>query len=143
MSDGTCSVDGGPRGRRKREWCGTHYQRWRKYGDPLGRPNPKPERFCTVDGCGTGGKLTRGWCIKHYYAWLRYGDPLGKAGPGKRNGVAPRVRVECSIDGCTDLDYAHGWCSKHWQRWRKTGDPLATKVIMGDDEARFWSKVNR
>jgi len=34
MTQGTCSVCGGE-GRVIRGWCSAHYQRWRKYGDPL------------------------------------------------------------------------------------------------------------
>jgi HNH endonuclease len=34
-------------------------------------------------------------------------------------------------------------CGKHYTRWRVHGDPLFTLVIVGDDEARFWSKVDR
>lgn len=35
-----------------------------------------------------------------------------------------------------------GWCPRHYQRLRTTGK-LTTKRIMNDDEARFWSKVDR
>lgn len=35
-----------------------------------------------------------------------------------------------------------GWCQKHYQRLRSTGS-LTVKRIMNDDEARFWSKVDR
>jgi hypothetical protein len=38
---------------------------------------------------------------------------------------------------------ARGMCSKHYNRWRRHGDALATPVIVGDDEARFWSKVSK
>jgi hypothetical protein len=31
----------------------------------------------------------------------------------------------------------------HYQRWRQSGDPTATTVIVGDDEARFWSHVGK
>jgi hypothetical protein len=34
-------------------------------------------------------------------------------------------------------------CCTHYARWRKYGDPLITKRIIGDIEARFWSKVDR
>jgi len=47
----------------------------------------------------------------------------------------------CTI--CGDPHYGHGLCSKHYQRKRKHGDPLITKLIIGDDRARFEAKVDR
>lgn len=38
---------------------------------------------------------------------------------------------------------ARGWCNVHYRRWLRTGDPLLVKVIHGDVEARFWSKVDK
>lgn len=32
---GGCAVEGCDRARFRREWCGMHYARWRRYGDPL------------------------------------------------------------------------------------------------------------
>lgn len=32
---------------------------------------------------------------------------------------------------------------KHYMRWKRTGDPVAMTLIRGDDEARFWSKVDK
>jgi hypothetical protein len=37
---------------------------------------------------------------------------------------------------------ARGWCNPHYQRWYRYGDPLVQKRIHGDDEARFFSRVN-
>lgn len=48
----------------------------------------------------------------------------------------------CTIDGCDNPHMARGWCSKHWKRWRSTGDPLTVKRVIGDDETRFWMKVD-
>ena len=36
----TCKVNGCERPAHSRGWCPTHYQRWRKYGDPLGNVRP-------------------------------------------------------------------------------------------------------
>jgi hypothetical protein len=38
---------------------------------------------------------------------------------------------------------ARGLCSKHYNRWLRHGDPLVQGLIVGDDEARFWSKVDK
>ena len=36
MPQSACSAAGCDRGVRVRGWCGAHYQRWQRYGDPLG-----------------------------------------------------------------------------------------------------------
>lgn len=49
----------------------------------------------------------------------------------------------CTIADCEGVRVARGWCDKHYRRWKKHGDPLATKRIIGDDAARFWSYVRK
>ncbi|HEY3474959.1 MAG TPA: hypothetical protein VGK56_10135, partial [Anaerolineales bacterium] len=34
-SNSICSIEGCSKGAEKRGWCGAHYLRWRKYGDPF------------------------------------------------------------------------------------------------------------
>ena len=31
----------------------------------------------------------------------------------------------------------------HYKRWLRNGDPESVQYIQGDDEARFWTKVNK
>jgi hypothetical protein len=49
----------------------------------------------------------------------------------------------CVIGDCGGRVVARGWCNKHYRRWKKYGDPLTVKRIMGDDELRFESRVDR
>lgn len=30
---------------------------------------------------------------------------------------------ECTIEGCTRMQWARGWCGTHYRRWRTHGDP--------------------
>jgi hypothetical protein len=52
------------------------------------------------------------------------------------------TRPTCSIDGCDKPSRSRGWCVNHWAQWRRTGDPIP-RIIVKDDTARFWSKVDR
>lgn len=89
MTDRTCLIDdrdgsgvrGGGRG-----WCGTHYMRWRRHGDPNhGGPILRQQAVgepCQIDSC-TRLTIGRGLCENHYRRWKRYGDPLaGRVSPG-------------------------------------------------------------
>lgn len=49
----------------------------------------------------------------------------------------------CSVAGCERPHAARGYCKMHYQRWRLNGDPGGAELIYGDDEARFWSKVDK
>lgn len=49
----------------------------------------------------------------------------------------------CKADACPDRAVSRGFCNRHYQRWYKYGDESVLKRIHGDDEARFWSKVDR
>lgn len=51
----------------------------------------------------------------------------------------------CSVEGCNKPRHAHGYCNMHAQRVKRHGDPggVLPEFIVGDDEARFWAKVNK
>jgi len=72
--DVPCAVAGCTEAAQVRGWCGAHYQRWRRFGDPAFHP-PAPERVCVIAGCSEVPNA-RGLCTAHYYRWITYGDPL-------------------------------------------------------------------
>ena len=41
MAESICSIDGCESPHTARGWCSRHWQRWRKYGDPLGAASPQ------------------------------------------------------------------------------------------------------
>lgn len=53
----------------------------------------------------------------------------------------------CSVDGCEGVTgvpgTARGLCSKHYNRLLRHGSPDHQTTIVGDDVARFWSKVDK
>lgn len=80
MAERICSVEGcerpAERPTSRRGWCGMHYQRWYKHGDPLFSRDrtPQRDRVCSIDGCQNPA-CHRGWCRPHYGAWQKRGDP--------------------------------------------------------------------
>jgi hypothetical protein len=75
MTDGTsllgipeCSVPKCPNRAKTRGWCGKHYERWRKYGDPeyvKSSPLTWNEPPCRLDGCENPA-YSRGLCRPHW-----------------------------------------------------------------------------
>jgi hypothetical protein len=70
-TDGTvqpavCAVDGCERRRQAREWCKSHWARWRRTGD-AGEAFPEPEskRLCSFSGCSRD-HYGLGLCVAHW-----------------------------------------------------------------------------
>lgn len=100
MASRVCSIAGCGKAHQARGWCWKHYQKWRKYGDPLaGFVAPT----CKAAGCATPAR-SGGYCDMHYTRWKRHGDP------GVRLTVPWGV---CSVDGCDLQAFGRGLCQRH------------------------------
>lgn len=58
-----CAIDGCTRNVHARDWCGTHYQRWKTTGSVELKPRVKPT--CTAPDCGKP-VYSNGLCTPHY-----------------------------------------------------------------------------
>jgi hypothetical protein len=109
MAATACSIEGCSNPVRARSLCARHYERKRRYGDPLAGAPGRPLSTCSVDGCDRPA-YTRGWCPMHYARWTRHGDPLVNQ--------RPRGRV-CDVEGCDEPHSSKGKCKRHAaQAWR-------------------------
>lgn len=119
-SRGLCSVDGCPRQRERRDWCFTHYMRWRKCGDP-GLAQIRVHRHdgaCSVDGCDRPAR-SLDLCQVHYARHLRHGS----AGTAELQHVVSYEGEQCRIAECERRPCSRGYCSPHYRRWLRWGDP--------------------
>ncbi len=129
-----CSVENCEKKELGRGWCSAHYARWRTYGDPLGKAEPKPQRLCSIEGCERIHEGL-GYCKLHRERLRTHGDPLYER----------QMRL-CSIEGCLNEHSGKGYCQKHALRLKFYGDPLALHPTRGRGdtvEERFWSKVDK
>lgn len=71
-----CKIDGCSNKVLCRDVCPKHYQKLRKYGDPLhGYSDYLPSETCKIEDCDNKPR-SKNLCGKHYSRYLRYGDPL-------------------------------------------------------------------
>ena len=122
----TCSVEGCAALVESRGWCSKHYQKWRKYGDPLA-DHRSARGTCKSEGCSEP-HLCRSYCAKHYQRWKKWGDPLAPF-------IGPSWPEVCRVEGCGKMTRepgsARGYCQKHYVFWKKHGDPEAGASCTG------------
>ena len=112
-----------------RGMCASHYDKWRRHGDPhytYVRP-PSKRGTCTIENCDKR-EHAKGLCPQHYLRNRIYGDPLEPS--------HHKPRGTCSEDGCDDIHEAHGYCNKHYKRFLIHGDP---SVVIVDTWANHGS----
>ncbi len=68
-----CSIDECLRPSKARGFCNTHYERWRKHGDPMAHPRPV-RNACSMPDCDKPAQA-RSLCKSHWYRWRANGDP--------------------------------------------------------------------
>ena len=102
MPKGTCSIEGCDEPTRCRGWCATHYQRWRRHGDPhiVKQAHLSGTPYERV----MARTERRGDCLIFTGALDRKG--YGRIGDGDRLRGAHRVVMECHY-GPSDLHVLH------------------------------------
>ena len=124
-----CSVKGCNKKHDAQGYCPSHYQMWKRHGDPLHVP-VRVTRLCSIEGCENKHR-SNDFCSIHYEKWRRFGDPLH---------VVKYVK-NCSIDGCEKKKHGHGYCSMHYDRFKKYGNP--NQVADPKETGKKISKANK
>ncbi len=129
-----CSIEGCIKIAEKRGWCGAHYARWRRHGDPLGggTPDGAPMRWIEeilrrtdTDRCqlwpfsttGNGYPKTGGGqdtILVHRYVCIKaHGEPVGDRNEAAHN---------CGMKLC---------CNPNHLRWATRSENLGDRVMHG------------
>ena len=84
-----------------RHFCRTHLNRFKKYGDPLGRYVKYTNAICIADGCD----MPRAWkccgyCSSHYGKLRKYGDAQCPKPPKVTSSDLILAALRCVSDDC-------------------------------------------
>lgn len=85
---------------RSRGWCRTHYDRWKRHGDPLALIRPRRHDVpptCSEENCGKPVDA-RDLCSMHYRRWRLYGSTVDRS-QTREEAFWSRVE-EPNGDGC-------------------------------------------
>jgi len=84
-----------------RQWCNAHYQRWQTYGDPLGKPQPRPPKpiNCQAPDC-TRTAQAADLCVMHYLRRRANGTFETKQAPKLTRRAFMDAAIASETDDC-------------------------------------------
>lgn len=135
MTKPTCTIADCVKPQKHRGWCGMHYQRWQRHGDPMAETIPRfgslaeswaanTSSGADADGCLVwgGGKTSAGYGLvtargeqiyAHRYAWkIAHGE------------IAPDALVDhaCHNRACVNVDHLR-LATKAENAWNRAASP--------------------
>lgn len=97
-------------------FCKRHYDRYRKYGDPLKISDRFKKKKCKVPGCDNKYHAYD-LCGMHYARYKAHGSY-----------ELPEKEIKiCYVKGCKKTVKSRGLCEKHYAKFRAYGDPNVVK----------------
>lgn len=125
-----CSIEGCLNAYQARGWCGTHWLRWRKHGDPTVTKSIKLDTACAIGGChGEPSARHDGvtYCNRH---WQR----IYKTGRADLPGKSEEPWRRCIAEGCTKAARSRRGllCEMHYGRRRRNGHDGVRRTRDGD-----------
>jgi 5-methylcytosine-specific restriction endonuclease McrA len=108
-----------------RELCSSHYNRWLRYGDPLGGGPSRTRQTgaCRAIDCDATA-TSRGLCHAHANRERRYGDA----------NFYPRTRtIKCDEPGCVEsvTRASSGVCFQHYQKQYRIDNAVQAAIWHG------------
>ena len=102
-----CQVDGCDKVTANSGYCGMHFRRYKRHGNPLTLVTERNGPTCKIDGCNTK-PVAKNLCGKH------------------RRIENNKTRKKCLVSECKNLEKAKGLCETHYTKERSKNKPPCT-----------------
>lgn len=114
-----CSINNCNRKHESKGYCRSHYNKFRRHGDPLYKRKLNVFKKCKIENCNN--KIySLGYCHSHYNKFKRHGDPNYKQDLN--------YLKKCSVDNCKNNQKSMGYCNLHYLKLLKYKNPTYKKT---------------
>ena len=130
-----CKVEGCERTATVRGYCGMHYKRVLRRGDPGPPGELFVRRFCRVNGCEKPIDAKE-LCHGHYQRLLRGNKEIDSPLRGSLE--------SCAVANCSRAVHARALCAAHYKRLIAHGDPLEDvpiREVAGDGHINHGYRI--
>lgn len=136
-----CKVDGCESICANSGYCGKHFRRFQRHGDPLKLVTERNGAVCQVGSCEKK-PIAKNLCATHWRKQRQ--ESIGQCAEDScekdsyAKGLCRRHysklieanKGECTVEGCEKRILAKEMCNAHYLMWKKHGDPLAGSYKM-------------
>lgn len=131
-----CKVDDCDRVCENSGYCGMHFARFKRHGNPLTLVTGRNGSNCKSEGCNKK-PVAKNLCTKHWKEQRK--ETLGSCSVSnctnreKSRGLCQthysndlsKSKGNCIVEGCDKKIHVKEMCNQHYVMWKKHGDPLA------------------
>lgn len=114
-----CSINNCNKKHESKGYCRSHYNKFRRHGDPLYKRKLNVFKKCKIENCNN--KIhSLGYCHSHYNKFKRHGNPNYKQDLN--------YLKKCSVDNCKNNQKSMGYCNLHYLKLLKYKNPTYKKT---------------
>ena len=116
-----CSINNCNRKHESKGYCRSHYNKFRRFGDPFYERKLNVFKKCKLENCNNKVH-SLGYCHSHYNKFKRHGNPNYKQDLN--------YSKKCLVDNCKKNQKSRGYCNLHYLKLLKYKNPTYKKMTI-------------
>jgi len=109
-----CSINNCNKKHESKGYCRSHYNKFRRFGDPLYERKLNIFKKCKIEDCKNKSS-SLGYCGSHYSKFKLHGDPFYKRDLN--------YLKKCLVENCNNKQRSKGYCNEHYSKLLKYNNP--------------------